>query len=126
MTTLAQRVSDRIGHMLEPIDNATSDLGTLDKNQFLSDGKTQRAVIESIIVIGEAANKIIKLDPSIEQTNADLWQVLRDAYDMRIILTHEYFRVDPLIVWATVKNHLPQLEKLLQPFATAKGVTGDN
>ena len=32
---------------------------------------------------------------------------------MRIVLTHEYFRVDALIVWNTVKNHLPQLEVLL-------------
>jgi len=33
------------------------------------------------------------------------------------VLTHEYFRVDPLIVWNTVQNHLPEIEKLLVEFA---------
>lgn len=86
--------------------------------QFLADGKTQRAVIESIIVIGEAANNLMRLAPEIEQNGPLIWQHLRDVYDMRIVLTHEYFRVDAAIVWTTVKNHLPQLEKLLIAFAS--------
>jgi uncharacterized protein with HEPN domain len=36
--------------MLEAIRNARSDIGDLGKEQFLADGKTQRAVIESIIL----------------------------------------------------------------------------
>jgi len=103
--------------MLEAINNARLDIGDLSKEQFLSDGKTQRAVIESIIVIGEAANKIMGLDPSIEQRNPALWQQFRDAYDMRIVLTHEYFRVDAAIVWTTVKNSLPGFEKTLIAFS---------
>ena len=112
-----RRVSDRIRHMLEAIHNVGSDIGALTQAQFLADGKTQRAVIESIMVIGEAANKIMGLDPSIEQRNLMLWQQFRDASDMRNLLTHEYFRVDPAIVWTTVKNHLPQLESLLRAFS---------
>ena len=56
-------------------------------------------------------------EPSIEQRHPYLWQQFRDAYDMRNLLTHEYFRVDPAIVWTTVKNHLPQLESLLRAFS---------
>jgi len=103
--------------MLEAANNARSDIGDLDKAQFLTDGKTQRAVIESMVVIGEAANKIMGIDPAIAKSHPHLWQQLRDAYDMRIVLTHEYFRVDPLIVWNTVQNHLPEIEKLLVEFA---------
>ena len=125
MSGYHRRVSDRIQHMLEAIGNARSDIGALSKDQFLADGKTQRAVIESIIVIGEAANKVIQLDPSIEQRNPILWQQFRDSYDMRIVLTHEYFRVDPSIVWTTVKNHLPQLEGLLKPFAGGAEADGE-
>ncbi|OIP15646.1 MAG: hypothetical protein CO105_11030 [Comamonadaceae bacterium CG_4_9_14_3_um_filter_60_33] len=112
------RVPDRIQHMLEAVDNINLDIGNLTEEQFLADGKTQRAVIESIIVIGEAANRIMGLDPTIEQNHQEIWQQLRDAYEMRIVLTHEYFRVDPTIVWTTVKNHIPQLAHLLSRFCS--------
>jgi uncharacterized protein with HEPN domain len=117
MNKVHQRVSGRIQHMLEAIKNARSDIGDIGKEQFVMDGKTQRAVIESIIVIGEAANKVMGMDPTIAKSAPHLWQQLRDAYDMRIVLTHEYFRVDPLIVWNTVQNHLPEIEKLLDEFS---------
>lgn len=117
MNRVHQKVSDRVQHMLEAAKNARSDIGDLGKEQFLTDGKTQRAVIESIVVIGEAANKIMEMDPTIAKSHPLLWQQLRDAYDMRIVLTHEYFRVDPLIVWNTVHNHLPGIEELLVKFA---------
>ncbi len=54
----AGRVPDRLQDIREAIGNARNDLGSLTKEQFLADGKTQRAVIESIIVIGEAANNV--------------------------------------------------------------------
>ena len=117
MNKVHQKVCGRVQHMLEAAQNARSDIGDLGKEQFLTDGKTQRAVIESIVVIGEAANKIMGMDPSIEKTHPPFWQQLRDVYDMRIVLTHEYFRVDPLIVWNTVQNNLPGIEKLLVEFA---------
>lgn len=104
--------------MLEAIGNVKSDLGDISKVDFLADGKTQRAVIESLIVIGEAANKITQLDPSIQQSAPALWQQFRDAYDMRIVLTHEYFRVDAAIVWTTIKDNLPLLEAHLVKFAS--------
>jgi uncharacterized protein with HEPN domain len=99
--------------MLEAIGNVRADLGEISKTEFLTDGKTQRAVIESLIVIGEAANKITQIEPSIQQVAPVLWQHFRDAYDMRIILTHEYFRVDAGVVWTTIKNSLPLLEAQL-------------
>ena len=111
------RLADRIEHMLEAARNIRSDIGDLDEDRFLTDGKTQRAVIEGILVIGEAANKVMGLDPSMEQQHPELWQQLRDASDMRNLLAHEYFRVDPGVVWTTVKTHLPVLERLLSTFA---------
>ena len=104
--------------MLEAIGYVKSDLGNMCKEDFIADGKTQRAVIESLIVIGEAANKIMQLDPEIAQTSPTLWQHFRDAYDMRIVLTHEYFRVDAAIVWTTIKDNLPMLEAQLAAFAS--------
>ncbi len=115
------RAHDRMHHMLEAAQHIRSDIGDLSHGQFLGDGKTQRAVIEGIIVIGEAANKVLGLDPSIEEMNPALWQQLRDAYDMRIVLTHEYFRVDPEIVWNTIQNDLPNLVNLLINTMTESG-----
>lgn len=113
MSKKFRRIPERLQDMREALENASGDLGSLTKEQFLADGKTQRAVIESIIVIGEAANNVMRLDPDIEQTNPEVWQLLRDAYDMRIVLTHEYFRIDASVVWDTVKSDLPKLEALL-------------
>ena len=113
MRNKSGRVPERIEDIREALGNLRSDLGSLTKKQFLHDGKTQRAVIESIIVIGEAANNIMRIDPGIEQRNPEAWQHFREAYDMRIVLTHEYFRVDASVVWDTVKNDLPALEALL-------------
>ena len=125
MSRIPRRVLDRVRDMLEAIINAKSDIGDLGKEQFLADGKTQRAVIESIIVIGEAANNVMRLDPSIEQNYPSVWQHFRDAWDMRIVLTHEYFRVDAAIVWTTVRNNLPELEGLLIAFAAQNDGSAD-
>lgn len=114
MSDKARRVPARLLDMREAIANARSDIGTLGKDKFLADGKTQRAVIESLIVIGEAANIIMRLDPNLAAQAPDAWQQLRDAYDMRIVLTHEYFRVDPTVVWDTVRNDLPILDALVE------------
>lgn len=68
-------------------------------------------------MIGEASNRIMQLDPSMRDTAPALWQQFRDAYDMRIILTHEYFRIDAGIVWTTVRGNLPVLKGLLSGFS---------
>lgn len=107
MTRHARRVPERIQDMLEALGHIEADTQGMTESGFLSDGKTQRAVIESLIVIGEAANRIMQMDPGLERSAPLLWQHLRDAYDMRIILTHEYFRVDAAIVWTTIRNSLP-------------------
>lgn len=113
----AGRVPERLQDIRDAIENARNDLGSLTKEQFLADGKTQRAVIEGIIVIGEAANNVMRLAPHLEQQIPDVWQHFKDVYDMRIILTHEYFRVDAAVVWDTIKNDFPKLESLLDQAA---------
>lgn len=124
MSKNTRRVPERILDMREAIANARNDIGALTKEQFLLDGKTQRAVIESIIVIGESANSVMRLEPFIEQDHPEVWQHFRDVYDMRIVLTHGYFRVDAAVVWDTVKNDLPKLEAILS--FVSKNNDGDN
>lgn len=111
-----RRALDRAQDMLDAIANIQNDLGGLSKDAFLEDGKTQRAVIEGFIVVGEASNRLCDLRPDLEVGDFDLWAHLRDAYDMRNVLTHEYFRVDAGIVWETVLQELPALQAMLQNF----------
>ena len=113
------RAYDRALDIIDAIKNIRSDIGSMNKEQFLADGKTQRAVIESLIVIGEAANRIRQLSPTIEEVLPTLWETLGDAYDMRIILTHEYFRVEPSIVWDTTENHMDSMFDLLTQFVSS-------
>jgi len=113
MSNKARRIPERIEDIREAIENVRSDLGNLTKEQFLSDGKTQRAIIKSLIVIGESANAIMRLDPSIERSSPEAWRHFKDVYEMRIVLTHEYFRIDAGVVWDTIWNDFPQLEAML-------------
>ena len=113
-----RRALDRARDILDAIANIHNDLGTLSKDAFLEDGKTQRAVIEGFIVVGEASNRMCDLRSDLEAVDLDLWSHLRDAYDMRNVLTHEYFRVDAGIVWETVQHELPVLEKMLKKFVS--------
>ena len=108
-----RRIPDRIEDIRAAIANIRSDIGDQDKNVFLSDGKTQRAVIESLIVIGEAATRILQAEPNLELAQPEVWQRLRDANGMRNILAHEYFRVDPAVIWDTTINELSDLEASL-------------
>jgi uncharacterized protein with HEPN domain len=56
----ARRVPERIQDVLEAIGDIAADTQGMTESEFLADGKTQRAVIESLIVMGEAANRIMR------------------------------------------------------------------
>lgn len=90
MRSKAGRVPDRLSDIQQAICNVKNDIGALTKEQFLADGKTQRAVIESIIVMGEAANNVMRLAPELNLRSPELWQHLKDVCDMRNLVTHSY------------------------------------
>ena len=71
---------------------------------FDDDPRTQDAVLYCLTVIGEALGA---LTPGSYQLLASLPPHL--PKDQRTILVHEYWRVDPDIVWATVSQDLPPL-----------------
>ena len=72
--------------------------------QFASDRKTIDAVVLNFIIIGEAASH---LSEDFIELHSDIpWREMRD---MRNIVVHEYFGVDKMIVWETLRNNLPPL-----------------
>ncbi len=50
------RLEDYLDHMQQAATDACNFVDGLDKDDFLSDKRTQQAVIMSLIIIGEAAN----------------------------------------------------------------------
>jgi uncharacterized protein with HEPN domain len=114
MTLHPRRVPDWVRDIRDAIEYIHLDVGGLDRQAFVVDGKTVRAVTKSIADIGEAANQIMQSMPHLQTANPDIWQHLRRVYAMRNVLLHGHFRTDASVVWDTVHLHLPQLDKLLQ------------
>ncbi|MEI9810451.1 MAG: HepT-like ribonuclease domain-containing protein [Bacteroidota bacterium] len=70
---------------------------------YQNDLRTRRAVERNIEIIGEAMNRILQNDDSIELTNS------RKIVDTRNRIIHGYDTVSDDIIWGIVINHLPIL-----------------
>lgn len=71
------------------------------ENNFL----VRRAVEREITIIGEAMNRILKIDAKITITNS------RKIVDTRNKMIHGYDEVDPGVIYAIIKKNLPLLKK---------------
>jgi len=65
----------------------------------------RRAIERNIEIIGEAMNRILRIDESIAIINA------RKIVDARNYIIHGYDSLSPDILWSMVINHLPRLKK---------------
>ena len=85
----------------------------LDKVAFLSDAKTQSAIVHQLLVLGEAAKR---LSDAFRSQHAPIpWKMIAG---MRDKLIHEYDDVDLEEVWKTVTADLPRVIAALEPLAT--------
>lgn len=106
------RLRDYLDHMRQAATDARSFVDGLNKNEFLADKRTQQAVIMSLVIIGEAATKIMDGHPSfIEQHSHIPWRGMRG---MRNRIAHGYFDINLEVVWDTVQTALPELLLHLQ------------
>jgi uncharacterized protein with HEPN domain len=72
--------------------------------QFLTDTKTQDAVIRSLEILGEATKK---LSPALRESHPEIpWKSLAGIRDK---LIHDYFGVNIDIVWQIVEGQFPGL-----------------
>ena len=78
---------------------------------YQNDVRTRRAVERNVEIIGEAMNRILQKDNSIELSNS------RKIVDTRNRIIHGYDSVSDDIIWTIVISHLPvlksEVEKLL-------------
>ena len=86
--------------------------GGMSKAEFLKDKRTQQAVvIMSLIIIGEAATKVMDSYAEFAQTHTEVpWRSMRG---MRNRIAHGYFDINLDVVWETVQTALPDLLKQL-------------
>ncbi len=76
----------------------------IDSEQFMTDRRTQMAVMHALVIVGEAAAQV-----------SDEWRFrLPDVpwskiVGMRNKLVHHYFKAELPVVWQTVIEYVPQL-----------------
>jgi uncharacterized protein with HEPN domain len=108
----ALRVPEYRGHILEAIERIEAYVANMDGRTFLASKLVQDAVIRNIEVIGEASNKIQRVDPVFAGRHHHTpWEVM---YAMRNRVSHGYDKVDFERVWKTIHNDLPGLRGLIQ------------
>ena len=89
------------------------------EEQFLWDELVQAAVLQKLIVIGEAASRI---SASIKASYPDIpWS---DITGFRNIAVHAYFSVDWSIVWTTVTQDAPALRAQIIEILAAQSPSG--
>jgi uncharacterized protein with HEPN domain len=109
MIDKAFRASDYLKHILQAIERIERYTAEMSEHNFLASELTQDAVIRNFEIIGEASRNIDRNCPDFTLGHPDL--PLLNAYEMRNALAHGYFRVDLEIVWKTIQNDLPALQR---------------
>ena len=97
-----------LGHILEAI--AAVESFTIEgRAQFITDLKTQSAVLRQLEIIGEAV-KHLSAELVVRETGVP-WRQIAGARDK---LIHAYFKVDLDAVWSMVDLDLPPLKANVQ------------
>ena len=105
------RLPDYIDHIQQAAADACGFVEGLAKDDFLTDKRTQQAVIMSLIIIGEAATKVMEGYAGFTHAHPKVpWRSMRG---MRNRMAHGYFDIDLHVVWATVQEWLPELRMQL-------------
>jgi uncharacterized protein with HEPN domain len=86
---------------------STSDFKEYENNKLL-----RRAIEREIEIIGEAANRIYKIDSTIKIDN------VRKIIDLRNWVIHGYDKIDNVVIWGIISKQLPllknQIDELLK------------
>jgi len=76
--------------------------------EFQKDLKTRKAVERNIEIIGEAMNRILKIDPNFPI------EASRKIVDTRNRIIHGYDSVSEDVLWLIIVNYLPNLQQQVQ------------
>ena len=97
-----------IDHILDCIRKISEFSNGLSLKDFKTNELVQDAVIRNIEIIGEASKNL-----SLE-TKKTYYQIpWKEIAGMRDMLIHDYLGVDVTVVWKTIKEDIPPLERLI-------------
>lgn len=118
------RLPDYIDHIYQAAANARSFVEGLAKDDFLADKRTQQAVIMSLIIVGEAATKVMDGYSEFTQAHPEVpWRSMRN---MRNRMAHGYFDINLDVVWETTQEWLPELLKQLPVVRQDASIEGES
>ena len=106
------KIGDRIRlqHILDAIIEIENYTLNIDFSGFIENSMMRFACIKQMEIIGEAGNHVSDENKA-KFTNIEWTQLI----GMRNIFVHEYFGVDPNLVWEIIKGDLPGLkEKIIE------------
>jgi uncharacterized protein with HEPN domain len=91
---------------------AVSFIEGLTEEDFLGDLRTQQAVAMNLLIVGEAAGTLGRKHLDFAAKYPELpW---RDMVGMRNRIAHNYFDLDPGVIWRTTREDLPELVQRLE------------
>ena len=100
------RDDQRIDHMLGFVRRCLAILDGVDEEMYLSSLDKQEQVELNMLHLGEAAARV---SDEVKESHPDLpWH---EMVGMRNVLTHEYFRVKPIVLYETVRSEFVAMEK---------------
>jgi uncharacterized protein with HEPN domain len=106
----------RLRHMLDATKAALKFADCRQQQELESDLQLQFAIVRAIEIIGEAAARI---SPEMRSLHPDIpWSSI---VSMRNRLVHAYFDVDHDILWNTVVEALPVLERQIETLLKSPG-----
>jgi uncharacterized protein with HEPN domain len=72
--------------------------------EYIKNKTKRRAVERELEIIGEAINKLLKINPDISISYS------RQIVDLRNKVIHSYDNVNDIVIWSIIMNHLPTLK----------------
>jgi uncharacterized protein with HEPN domain len=71
-----------------------------DFNIYQNDKLLRRGIERELEIIGEAVNKLLKIDPTLKIDNA------RKIVDLRNWVIHGYDKIDDVVIWGIVSRQI--------------------
>lgn len=96
----------RLLHMLEAIDNIMEFKEGVSYENFVQNKLLKFGIFYNVAIIGEAAYKLTK--EFIESHPEVPWRAI---INMRHVIVHGYYQIEPQILWETINNDLVDLRE---------------
>ena len=106
---MPHRIEKYLYDIKESIDSIEEYLGDKrDFSQYQKNKLLRRGIERELEIIGEAINRILKINPDIEIPEA------RRIVDLRNWVIHGYDKVDDVIIWGIISRDIPKLKKQVE------------